>query len=89
MKKSALFIGAVSFALSGFSANAVEETKNESPKKEKCYCIVKAGKNDCGAADGAHSCATYSKKDGDCNEWLLVPAGTCEKIVGAKTEPKS
>jgi uncharacterized membrane protein len=46
---------------------------------EKCAGIVKAGKNDCKSS--AHSCAGQAKKDADPMEWLLVPAGTCEKIV--------
>lgn len=49
---------------------------------EKCAGVVKAGKNDCGT--NAHACAGQAKKDGDPQEWVYVPAGTCEKIVGAK-----
>jgi uncharacterized membrane protein len=48
---------------------------------EKCAGIVKAGMNDCGTAK--HSCAGQSTKAGDKDEWVYVPAGTCEKIVGA------
>ncbi len=51
---------------------------------EKCAGIVKAGKNDC-AANG-HSCAGKAKKDGDANEWIYVPTGTCNKIVGGKVK---
>ena len=47
---------------------------------EKCYGIVKAGKNDCGGP--SNSCAATSKTDGDKGAWLYVPKGTCEKIVG-------
>ncbi len=47
---------------------------------EKCQGIAKAGKNDCGA--NGHGCAGYAKVDGDKNEWVYVPEGTCEKIVG-------
>jgi uncharacterized membrane protein len=48
---------------------------------EKCSGVVKAGKNDCGTSQ--HGCAGQAKKDGDREEWLYVPSGTCEKIVGA------
>ena len=48
---------------------------------EKCYGVVKAGQNDCGSKDGSHSCAGQAKVDGDTGEWLLVPKGTCEKLV--------
>jgi uncharacterized membrane protein len=49
-------------------------------KAEKCYGIVKAGKNDCQTA--ASSCAGTSKKDAQADAWVYVPAGTCAKIVG-------
>jgi len=48
---------------------------------EKCQGIVKAGMNDCGA--NGHSCAGQAEVDNDANEWVYVPEGTCEKIVGA------
>ena len=47
---------------------------------EKCQGIAKAGQNDCGA--NGHSCAGQAAVDGDPNEWVYVPEGTCEKIVG-------
>jgi uncharacterized membrane protein len=53
---------------------------------EKCAGIVKAGQNDCGTA--THSCAGQAKKDGDAEEWVYVPKGTCEKIVGGKLVKK-
>ena len=51
---------------------------------EKCAGIAKAGQNDC-AAKG-HSCAGKAKKDGDPKEWLYVPTGTCDKIVGGSVK---
>jgi len=54
---------------------------------EKCYGVAKAGQNDCAAADGSHSCAGQSTADADSGEWIYVPAGTCDKIVGGSTEP--
>ncbi|MCS6948528.1 MAG: DUF2282 domain-containing protein [Steroidobacteraceae bacterium] len=53
---------------------------------EKCYGIAKAGKNDCAA--NKHACAGLSKVDGDGKEWIKVPKGTCEKIVGGSLTPK-
>lgn len=55
---------------------------------EKCYGIAKAGKNDC-ASTGNNSCAGTSKLSGDPNAWIFVPAGYCERIVGASKTPKS
>ncbi len=54
---------------------------------EKCYGVAKAGKNDCASSNGTHSCAARAKKDGDKNEWLLVPKGLCNKLVGGSTVP--
>ncbi|HSG66100.1 MAG TPA: DUF2282 domain-containing protein [Gammaproteobacteria bacterium] len=47
---------------------------------EKCYGIAKAGKNDC-AANG-HACQAQAKQDGNGSEWIFVPAGTCDRLVG-------
>ncbi len=47
---------------------------------EKCQGIAKAGQNDCGA--NGHGCAGYAEVDADANEWVYVPTGTCDKIVG-------
>lgn len=47
--------------------------------KEKCYGVVKAGKNDC-AANG-HACAGQAKADGNAKEFIAVPAGTCDRLV--------
>lgn len=51
---------------------------------EKCYGISKAGKNDC-AANG-HACAGQSKTSSDKKEWVKVPSGTCDRIVGGSTK---
>jgi uncharacterized membrane protein len=51
-------------------------------KMEKCYGIVKAGKNDCADSKQMHSCAGAATKDGDKTEWVFLPKGTCERIVG-------
>lgn len=73
----------------GLSIMAAEKAQ-AAPKMqmEKCYGIVKKGKNDCGVANG-HSCAAQSKQDGSPDEWIFVPKGTCQKIVGGNLQPKS
>lgn len=48
---------------------------------EKCSGIVRTGQNDCGTSK--HACAGQSAMDGDTEEWIYVPKGTCEKIAGA------
>jgi len=52
---------------------------------EKCYGIAKAGKNDCAA--GVHSCAGQGTRNSDKASFVYLPAGACEKIVGASTTP--
>jgi uncharacterized membrane protein len=56
-------------------------------KPEKCYGIVKAGKNDCQTS--SHACAGQNKTDGEAMSWIYVPQGTCEKIVGGSLKPKA
>jgi len=48
---------------------------------EKCYGVVKAGKNDCGVA-GKHSCAGQAKTNAGSDEWVMVPTGLCDKLEG-------
>ncbi len=57
----------------------------EKMETEKCYGVAKAGKNDCQTAKSA--CAGTSKKDGDKKAFILLPKGSCEKIVGAALTP--
>ena len=64
-------------------ANAVPDQPTE---WEKCAGIAKAGANDCGALDGSHGCAGQSKADNLPNEWVYVPAGTCDKITGGEVK---
>ena len=56
------------------------------PKMEKCYGIVKAGKNDC--QTNSNACAGTAKKDGQKEAWLYLPKGSCEKIVGGSLAKK-
>jgi uncharacterized membrane protein len=54
---------------------------------EKCAGIAKAGMNDCGTSK--HSCAGKATVSGDPEEWVFVPTGTCNKIVGGKLKTAS
>lgn len=78
---ASLVAGAVSLAVLGaHDANAAKGDK------EKCYGVVKAGHNDCGDAAGKHSCMGHATVDGDPNEWVAMPAGLCEKLVGGSVK---
>lgn len=68
--------------LSVAAAAGAEEGKR--PPKEKCYGIAKKAQNDCASA--SHSCSNEAKTDGDKGEWVWLPKGTCEKIVGGSLE---
>jgi uncharacterized membrane protein len=65
--------------LTSFGAQAVAAEK---AAVEKCYGIAKAGKNDCAVKGSSHACAGQSMKDGAADAFVLVPKGTCDKIVG-------
>ncbi len=59
----------------------------DDPNTEKCYGIAKAGKNDCAGA--SHACAGQSKQGADAaKEFIKLPKGTCERIVGGSLTSK-
>ena len=70
--------GALALGLASVSGSAIAGK----PGFEKCQGIVKAGMNDCGTSK--HGCAGMAKTDGEAEEWVYVPEGTCNKIVGGK-----
>jgi uncharacterized membrane protein len=72
---------ALAFAATSGSALAVPD---QPETWEKCAGIAKKGQNDCGATDGSHACAGQATEDSSSVEWVYVPEGTCEKIVGGK-----
>lgn len=78
LKQTALAMLCVAAATTTVSAHAAKEGM------EKCAGIAKAGKNDCGTSK--HACAGQATKDGEAEEWVFVPTGTCDKIVGGKVK---
>ena len=77
---------AVTAALSSVIALGCAVTQSDKavagkPGFEKCAGIVQAGLNDCGTSK--HDCSGNATVDNDPEEWIYVPAGTCEKIVGS------
>lgn len=79
MLTRALMLSAMTAALAGMT----HAGEAQAAEKEKCYGVAKAGKNDCGAK--GHSCAGQAAKDGDPEEWVFVPKGLCDKLVGGST----
>ena len=89
MKKSSVLVGsAMAVALSMALEASAQGGPAPVPKfdHEKCYGIAKAGKNDCQTTNS--SCAGTSKRNGQGDAWLYVPAGSCDKVVGGSTKPK-
>lgn len=83
--QSTLVKAAIGSVLALGMGHAVAEEKDDTaaagtPQMERCAGIVKAGMNDCGTSQ--HSCAGQGKEDYDPEEWIALPKGTCEKIVG-------
>ncbi|MGQ0836709.1 MAG: BufA1 family periplasmic bufferin-type metallophore [Gammaproteobacteria bacterium] len=68
-----------------FALNASSAAFAADDSTEKCYGVAKAGKNDCAGPN--HACAGQSKKDRDTREWVKLPKGTCERIVGGSLSP--
>jgi uncharacterized membrane protein len=80
----------LAMSLSAATSSAVYAAENDMMMgdikgMEKCYGIAKAGMNDCSTA--THHCAGESKINNDKTAWILVPTGTCQKIVGGKKTP--
>ena len=78
MKKQVLAATAFAAVLA-FAVTTAAQAEEAASTTENCYGVVKAGKNDCKA--GAHSCAGAGTADGGA-EWVKVPTGLCEKLVG-------
>ena len=68
----------------GLAGNASAADKKA--EMEKCYGIAKAGMNDCGSKMAGHSCAGQASKNGDPNDFVAVPKGTCDKIANGSLE---
>ena len=76
--KSALITVALGslLALGAVTASAAADDGST----EKCFGVAKAGKNDCAGAK--HACAGQGTKTADANEWVKLPKGTCDRLVG-------
>lgn len=85
MNKSDLLVKSAIASLLAFGSMTLTApaVAADAAKMEQCHGIAKAGKNDCAGGKGsANSCAGTAKKDGQKDAFVLVPKGTCAKIVG-------
>ena len=78
-KRDVIIASAISGALA-IGALTTATQAGAGQDKEKCYGVVKAGKNDC--AGTGHSCQGQAKADSDPNEFIVLPAGTCDRLAG-------
>ncbi len=86
MSKKSKFAKSATLAIASIAILSSQALAKEE-KMEKCYGVVKAGKNDCSSAKkGGHSCAGAAKSDGDKGEWILLPEGTCDRLVNGSTK---
>jgi uncharacterized membrane protein len=87
MKKTQLLVASAMLAALALPLRA---SAGPAPKPkfdaEKCFGVAKAGRNDCQTANS--SCAGTSRRDGQRDAWLYVPAGTCEKLVNGSRQPR-
>jgi uncharacterized membrane protein len=51
-------------------------------ERERCHGVVRAGRNDCGTSH--HACAGQALQDRGAEEWINLPAGTCERLAGGR-----
>lgn len=49
---------------------------------ERCYHVVRSGKNDC--ATSKHSCAAQATINKDPEEFIMIPKGLCNRIAGGE-----
>jgi uncharacterized membrane protein len=75
-------VGVIALSLGVMSMEASAAKPKWEEGWEKCAGIVKKGMNDCGTSK--HNCAGQSSVDNDPEEWVYVPTGRCDKIVGGK-----
>jgi len=83
-------LATLAVGLIGGLTSATIDTKTDEVgpkfKAEKCYGVMKAGKNDCAAGPGT-SCAGTATRDSQGNAWMFVPKGSCERLVNGTLEP--
>lgn len=71
----------------GLAAQQAQAAKPTWQGHEKCAGVVKKGMNDCGTSK--HNCAGQATRDNDPEEWVYLPAGTCDKLAGSTLKQKA
>jgi uncharacterized membrane protein len=84
---SSALVGVLALGVMAASSEAFASPPTHPKGAEKCYGIAKAGKNDCQTA--ASACAGSATRDNQADAFIYTLKGTCTKIVGGSTQPKS
>lgn len=84
--KNSVKLTCVALVSTGLTVAAMQGQAADKKDMEKCYGVAKAGKNDCGGKGTGHACQGHATKSGDPNDWLLMPKGLCDKLVGGSTK---
>jgi uncharacterized membrane protein len=80
----------IATALTTLATGTLATTATAAPvcaEQERCYGVSKAGKNDC--ATSTTACVGSAKQDYQKDAWLYVPKGTCDKLGGTASAPKT
>lgn len=85
--KNAMYVASALAMALAMTACTTEQSTAQAQDTEQCFGVAKAGKNDCKA--GTHACAGHSTADADPQSFIVVPKGTCEKIVGGSLQPQA
>ena len=83
MTKNQALVSAAVSSLIAVGALAVS-TQASAQDMEKCYGVVQAGKNDC--AGPGHTCQGQAASDASPEEFILLPAGTCDRLTGGEVK---
>ncbi len=83
MTKNQALVSAAVSSLIAVGALAVS-TQASAQDMEKCYGVVAAGKNDC--AGPGHTCQGQAASDSSPDEFILLPAGTCDRLAGGEVK---
>ena len=75
----------LSIATNAYAARSQEEIEaraleNAKANNVKCAGRIKAGLNDCPTS--LHACAGMADENNDPEEFIFMPKGTCEKLIG-------
>jgi len=66
------------------SLTTLNQATAQDADMEKCYGVVKAGANDC--AGPGHTCQGQAASDSHPDEYILLPAGTCDRLTGGEVK---